>query len=78
MNNFNNYKSNVYGVSSQGFGVTQQVLRSTYLLLALSLIPTAIGALVGINASFMFLATSPILGSILNWGHVFFNVYGRA
>lgn len=56
---------------------TQQneVLRSTYLLLALSLIPTAIGALVGINMSFMFLASSPILGSILLIGGMYFMMF---
>jgi modulator of FtsH protease len=39
----------------------QRVLRNTYLLLAISLIPTAIGAAIGTNLDFSFLRTSPIL-----------------
>jgi modulator of FtsH protease len=39
----------------------QRVLRNTYLLLAISLIPTAIGAAIGTNLDFSFLRSSPIL-----------------
>jgi len=39
----------------------QRVLRNTYLLLAVSLIPTAIGAAIGTNLDLSFLRTSPIL-----------------
>jgi modulator of FtsH protease len=39
----------------------QRVLRNTYLLLAISLIPTAIGAAFGTNLDLSFLRTSPIL-----------------
>lgn len=42
-----------------------QVLRNTYLLLALSLIPTGIGALVGINLDFGFMRASPIVSSLV-------------
>jgi len=43
-----------------------RVLRNTYLLLAISLIPAAIGAFVGVYfINFAFLAKSPILGSIV-------------
>src|SRR5476649_1744336 len=42
----------------------QRVLRNTYLLLALSLIPTGIGALVGINLDFSFMRASPIVSSL--------------
>jgi len=38
-----------------------RVLRNTYLLLALSLIPTAIGAVIGTNIQMGFLRTSPML-----------------
>ena len=38
-----------------------RVLRNTYLLLALSLIPTAIGAIVGTNLDFTFMRASPML-----------------
>jgi modulator of FtsH protease len=41
-----------------------RVLRNTYLLLAISLIPTVIGAAVGINLDFSFLRASPILSLI--------------
>ena len=43
----------------------QRVLRNTYLLLALSLIPTGIGALLGINLNFGFLRASPIVSSLV-------------
>jgi modulator of FtsH protease len=43
----------------------QRVLRNTYFLLALSLIPTGIGALVGINLNFGFMRASPIMASIV-------------
>jgi FtsH-binding integral membrane protein len=43
----------------------QRVLRNTYLLLALSLIPTAIGAAVGTNLNLSFLRTSPVISFIL-------------
>src|SRR3989304_955339 len=43
----------------------QQVLRNTYLLLALSLIPTGIGALIGINLNFAFVRASPIVSSLV-------------
>jgi len=47
-------------VGTQG----QRVLRNTYLLLAISLIPTAIGAAIGYNLDFSFMRTSPIVSSI--------------
>ena len=43
----------------------QRVLRNTYLLLALTLIPTGIGALVGVNLNFGFMRASPIISSIV-------------
>ena len=53
-------------VGSEQLVVQQQkVLRNTYLLLALSLIPTGIGALVGINLNFGFMRASPIVSSIV-------------
>ena len=45
-----------------------KVLRNTYLMLALTMIPTIIGAFVGTSISFGFLAASPILGSLLMFG----------
>jgi len=40
-----------------------RVLRNTYWLLALTLIPTAIGATIGINLNFGFLRTNPIIAT---------------
>jgi modulator of FtsH protease len=51
------YRSGTGEVAAQ----EQRVLRNTYLLLALSLIPTAIGAALGTNLNLGFLRTSPIL-----------------
>ena len=42
-------------------GRQNKVLRNTYLLLAVTLIPTAIGALLGANLNLSFLRTSPII-----------------
>jgi len=53
----------VYQASAAGgIAVEQQrVLRNTYLLLAASLVPTAIGAALGTSLDFSFMRTSPIL-----------------
>ena len=42
---------------------TNKVLRNTYMLTALAMVPMAIGAVVGTQMSFAFLATSPIMGA---------------
>jgi modulator of FtsH protease len=62
---------NVYTQSGTLDTVQHRVLRNTYWLLGLSLIPTAIGALVGINMSFAFMAASPILSSLLFLGAIY-------
>ncbi len=47
---------------AQDFALQQhRVLRNTYMLLALSLIPTVIGAAIGTNIDLGFMRTSPIL-----------------
>lgn len=51
-------------VSGSGVSSQQKVLRNTYLLLALSMVPTAIGALIGVNLSFGILRSNPIIGSL--------------
>ncbi len=43
----------------------QRVLRNTYLLLALTLIPTGIGAMIGVNLDFGFMRASPIVSSLV-------------
>jgi len=42
-----------------------KVLRNTYMLLGLSMVPTVIGAVIGINLNFSFMAQSPFMGFIL-------------
>jgi len=42
-----------------------KVLRNTYMLLGLSMVPTVIGATIGINLNFSFMAQSPFMGFIL-------------
>ncbi len=52
--------------TSQDFALQQhKVLRNTYLLLALTMIPTVIGAVVGVNTNFSFLRGYPIMGPLL-------------
>ena len=51
--------------SEQLVAQQQKVLRNTYLLLALSLIPTGIGALVGVNLNFGFMRASPMVSSLV-------------
>lgn len=45
-----------------------RVLRNTYMMLAITMIPTVIGAFIGSAMNFSFLASSPILGSLLMFG----------
>ena len=46
-------------------GVRNKVLKNTYLLLSLTMIPTIIGSVIGISTNFSFLAQSPIMGSLI-------------
>ena len=45
-----------------------RVLRNTYALLALSMVPTVLGAFVGVRTGFSLLAGSPLMGAILFLG----------
>ena len=45
-----------------------QVLRNTYMMLALTMIPTVVGAYVGTTMDFAFMAASPIMSSLLMFG----------
>ena len=45
-----------------------RVLRNTYMMLALTMIPTVIGAFVGMTINFSFMAQHPILSSLLMFG----------
>ena len=45
-----------------------RVLRNTYMMLALTMIPTVIGAFIGISMSFSFMAEHPVMGALLMFG----------
>jgi modulator of FtsH protease len=76
MGSCNNDKEgvNMSDLNSYGFGQTgsissmqvrNRVLRNTYALLALSMVPTVIGAWLGIAMGFNFMAQSPFMGFIV-------------
>jgi modulator of FtsH protease len=51
---------------SQALAISQhRVLRNTYMMLGLTMIPTLIGALVGLSTNFTFLAQYPIAGPLV-------------
>ncbi len=52
------------------------VLRNTYMLLALSMVPTVIGALVGVQLQFSFFAGSPFISFLLFLGIAWGFMYG--
>ena len=45
-----------------------KVLRNTYMMLALTMIPTVIGAFIGTSINLSFMAASPIMSSLLMFG----------
>jgi len=53
-----------------GTVATQQnkVLRNTYMMLALTMIPTVIGAFIGLSVNFSFMAQHPMMGALLMFG----------
>ena len=53
-----------------------RVLRNTYWLLGLSMIPTVIGAYLGANTNFSFLAQYPIMGPLVMFGVMMAMLYG--
>jgi len=56
---------------SQSVLATNKVLRNTYALLGFSLIPTVIGALMGMSMNFSFMAQSPLMFFIITLGVMF-------
>lgn len=57
---------NYYPSSADSLTLTQnRVLKNTYWLLALSLLPTMIGALIGVQMNFAFMQGSPILSLLI-------------
>jgi modulator of FtsH protease len=45
-----------------------KVLRNTYMMLALTMLPTIIGAFVGLSTNFSFMAEHPIMAPLLMFG----------
>ena len=65
------------GQASQEFALRQnRVLRNTYLLLALSMLPTTIGALIGVQMGFSFFGGSPLMSFMLFMGVAFAFMWG--
>ena len=50
---------------------SQRVLRNTYALLALSMVPTVLGAWLGVQMGFSFFAGSPLIGMLVFMGVAF-------
>ena len=63
-----NQNLQTYGVSSDALVVRNQVLRNTYWLLALSMIPTILGAWLGVQFRFSFFPGSPFIGFMMFLG----------
>jgi modulator of FtsH protease len=57
-------------------GQQNKVLRNTYMLLALSMVPTVIGALVGVQSGFSFFAGSPLVSFLVFMGVAFAFMWG--
>jgi modulator of FtsH protease len=53
-----------------------KVLRNTYMMLALTMIPTIIGAFVGMSTNFSFMAQHPIVFSLLMFGAMMGLMFG--
>jgi FtsH-binding integral membrane protein len=62
------YESQVF--SQTGSLATEQnkVLRNTYLMLSMTMIPTVIGAFIGTSINFSFMALHPIMSGLLMFG----------
>ena len=67
----------ITGQATQELSLQQnKVLRNTYLLLALSMIPTVIGALVGVRLGFSLFAGSPFISFLVFMGVAFAFMWG--
>ena len=51
--------------SAQTIAVKNKVLKNTYMLLSASMVPTVLGAWVGINTGFSLFAGSPLISMII-------------
>ena len=66
----------IYTASGDALAVRNRVLRNTYWLLALSMLPTILGAWIGVQLKFSFFAGSPGLGFIAFLAIAFGFMYG--
>lgn len=64
-----------YGATAQSAIARNRVLRNTYLLLALSMVPTVLGAWLGVQMNFSFMAGSPFMGFIVFMAIAFGFIY---
>jgi len=55
----------VYSATGEALVVRNRVLRNTYWLLALSMVPTILGAWLGVQMNFSFFAGSPFIGLVV-------------
>lgn len=63
-----NFQTQTYNQTQDVAALQNRVLRNTYLLLAVSMVPTVLGALVGVQMGFSFMAGSPMMGFLLFLG----------
>lgn len=62
-------RSNVFAMGqASSVALQNRVLRNTYLLLGLTMVPTVLGALLGVQMNFSFFAGSPMIGFMVFLG----------
>lgn len=71
-----NTQTQAYTAPQDVAQLQNRVLRNTYLLLAVSMVPTVLGALVGVQMGFSFMAGSPMMGFLLFLGIAMAFMYG--
>jgi FtsH-binding integral membrane protein len=59
-----NAQEQLAGYSSDLVALANKVLRNTYMMLGLTMIPTVVGAFVGMSMNFSFMAQHPVMGFI--------------
>lgn len=65
-----------YSTTQEVAQLQNRVLRNTYLLLAVSMVPTVLGALIGVQMGFSFMQGSPMMGFLLFLGIAMAFMYG--
>ena len=53
-----------------------KVLRNTYMMLALTMIPTVIGAFIGLSTNFSFMAQHPVMAPLVMFGVMMAMLFG--